>query len=171
MRSLWCKKDAECTKMVIKKVLDNCNFTKKFSVHTTQSCIQEWFGGVKDGGKTENMWGQAVIKVILIKQVLFQTIPKPGGVVSLPAPQFSFPSALDFIIAAKHEKTASFCRKIGKRKVSLQGLFCEFFHFHNSKQPFLSCKLGRYAISAFGFCLLCCFKTPQFHYTMYVLCM
>ena len=27
MGSLWCKKDAECTKMVIKKVLDSDTFT------------------------------------------------------------------------------------------------------------------------------------------------
>ena len=51
----------------------------------------------------------------------------------------SFPSALYFIIAAKHEKTAKNRRLLSQNKaeeqseVSLQGLFGEFFHFHNSK--------------------------------------
>jgi hypothetical protein len=62
-----------------------------------------------------------------------------GGGQLFPSLPPCFPSALDFIIAAKHEKTAknsqllSQNRKEELSEVSLQGLFCKFFHFHNSK--------------------------------------
>ena len=98
MESLWCKKDAECTKMVIKKVLDSGTFTalQKSLLYIPPRAVSR--NGLvvsvfyfRDGGRTKNIWGQAVIKGLLIKQVLFQTIPKPagGGIVSLPAPKFS----------------------------------------------------------------------------------
>ena len=95
MESLWCKKDAECTKMVIKKVLDSGTFTAlpKSLLYIPPRAVSR--NGLvvsvfyfRDGGRTENMWGQAIIKVLLRKQVLFQTIPKPGGrgIASLPTP-------------------------------------------------------------------------------------
>ena len=78
MESLWCKKDAECTKMVIKKVLDSGTFTAlpKSLLYIPPRAVSR--NGLvvsvfyfRDGGGTENMWGQSFIKALLIKQVLF----------------------------------------------------------------------------------------------------
>ena len=98
--------------MVIKKVLDSGTFTalQKSLLYIPPRAVSR--NGLvvsvfyfRDGGRTENMWGQAIIKVLLRKQVLFQTIPTPWGGELYPSLPPSFPSALDFIIAAKHEKT------------------------------------------------------------------
>ena len=146
METLWCKKDAECTKMVIKKVLDSGTFTalQKSLLYIPPRAVSRNVLVVsvfyfRDGGRTENMWGQAVIKCLLINRIcfkLYQNLWVGGLYTSLPP---SFPSALDFIIAAKHEKTAKNRQLLSQNRteesseVSLQGLFCEFFHFHNSK--------------------------------------
>ena len=82
--------------MVLKKVLDSGTFTAlpKSLLYIPPRAVSS--NGVvvsvfdlRDGGRTENMWGQAVINGLLIKQVLFQTTNTKTwgrGIVSLPAP-------------------------------------------------------------------------------------
>ena len=79
-----------------KKVLDSSTFTalQKSLLYIPPRAVSR--NGLvvsvfyfRDGGRTENMWGQAVINGLLIKQVLFQTTNTKTwgkGIVSLPAP-------------------------------------------------------------------------------------
>ena len=79
------------------------------------------FGGVfyfRDGGRTENMWGQAVIKGFLIRQVLFQTKPKPGEGDCFPFCPLVFRRPWTLLLQPNMKKQPiidSFCCKIGRK--------------------------------------------------------